>query len=587
MVENEIPTARPNQTLLEFWTGGVNSLLHPSNAGKAQYVHGENIMIRGGVPQTRFGLDLKLAVPGERVQGIRLFTPTNALPVLVFAVDGLVYTSPYPYNTFVQLAGIRFSSFAERIVFQPCVKSIQRNPDGSLKNIKPYRVLIMQDGVSRAAFWDGKTARHLNPDAPFRETPTGLWMAWSGTRLWIARDNHVFASDLADPLSNWETLYIAERDRFELPGDCTGLIETPDKSSLLAFSEDDTTAFQSSIRDRRLWTQTPDFQYTLIPGVGCIAGRSPVNSGGKTSWFSKNGWVDLNAAMFQQRDSDVSPRDSDMMRYKRNISHTSDRIAAVAFEQLTLLSVPSGDIWNAQTWVLDHGVIETLNESAPNSWASIWTGFRPVEWTKGSVLGQDRVFCACFDETAFNGTRIHIWEAMLPDRQDRGNRIACQLQTPLQTFDGSLQRFKYAEIEVNEILGNVSLKIFLTGSKGGFTEIYSGTFQAEEGCIGSVGLEELENDTILENYIPQSRRFQTLEPSSQTTEGNLEAESAAPANIDTAFGLLFEWRGRMGVKSVKMFTVAAPDTKGGTGAGNEATAHNILTEEGKTKNVAP
>lgn len=582
MAEKPLPSPAIAETYLDFWTGGINSLLHPSNPGERQYVHGENIITRGGVPQTRPGFDLRLGIAGETAQGCKLFTPTNSLPVLVMAVDGLIYVSPYPFTGFSLLGGITFSSSVERIVFQAAVKSVERLPDGTLRNIKPIRVLIMQDGVSRAAFWDGKTARHLNPDLPFRETPTGTWMAWSGTRLWVARGNHLFASDLADPLSNWEGSYIAERDRFELPGDCTGLIDTPDKSALLAFTLEDTTAFKSSIRDRKLWLTTPDFQATLIPGVGCVSGRTPVNSGGKTSWLSKNGWVDLNSAMFQQRDSDVSPSDMEMMRHKTNISHTSDRACAVAFEKLILLSVPSGDIYNAQTWVLDHGVIKTLNEGTPNAWSSIWTGLRPVEWTKGSVLGQDRIFCLTYDATAFNGNRIHLWEAMTPDRQDRGNRVSSQFQTSLRTIDGSLHRFKYAEVELAEVMGNVSLTIYLTGTKGGFTEIYSGHFQAEEGSVENSAV-EYDLDHIFENYIPQSRRFSTKEWSPQSSDGALQAESNLPANIDTAFGLLFEWRGRMGVKSIKMFTQAVPTMKGGTGEGDESSDTNILTEAGETK----
>jgi hypothetical protein len=102
---------------------------------------------------------------------------------------------------------------------------------------------MMQDGVTRAAFWDGSISRHLNPtpstltdangerltQVGLDETFIGLWMKWSGNRLWVSRDGMLFASDIGNPLKFTEAQYLNEGRAFYLPGECTGMIETPEQ----------------------------------------------------------------------------------------------------------------------------------------------------------------------------------------------------------------------------------------------------------------------------------------------------------------------------------------------------------------------
>lgn len=582
-----------NITQMELWTGGINSLPFPTDVAANQYHWGENIHNRGGIPQTRYGLQLTLSIPGTKAQGITMFRPTGGLPVLVMAVDGLIYISQYPYQVFTQLPNIQFYPTADQVTFCSAVQSIKQLPNTTLVAINPTAVLIMQDGLSKAAYWDGSTSRHLNPDASAKETPTGLWMAWAGSRLWVAQGGSVFASDLEDPLRNTESQYLAERDNFQLPDDCTGMIQTADKQGLLAFTLNDTTSFQSSILDRTQWQTTPNFQQVLLPGIGCIAGKSPQNRFGLTWWFTKDGWIDFNSAMATLRDSTLYARDSEMMRSKTKIGPTATLICTALFENCALVSVPAGDIYNAHTWMQDfvvstEGTPETAFASYSRypAWASVWTGFRPVEWAVGPVAGNDRCFCLSQDATNYNMTNIHAWEAFNATRKDNGNRISCQFQTKLSKAQGGdYQQFKYAEVELCEVLGEVDLTIYLYGTRGGFTQIFSGRFEAEEGVFGSADNQIISFDTVIENYIPQTRKFKTDEPSAQNASTTTPlAETEMTGIIDTAFGFLFQWRGRMGVKSIQMHTMDYETRKGSTGMRNEEGKILVLTEQGVSSN---
>ncbi len=57
--------------------------------------------------------------------------------------------------------------------------------------------------------------RHLNQVELITETVQGLWMAWIGSRLWVARGRQLFASDIFDPLHFNETTYIGGGGSFQ------------------------------------------------------------------------------------------------------------------------------------------------------------------------------------------------------------------------------------------------------------------------------------------------------------------------------------------------------------------------------------
>lgn len=582
-----MPETPPTITYAELWTAGMNSMLYPTNSGQGAYVWGENIMIRGGIPQTRLGLNLHLSIPGTLLQGLTFFRPLNGIPVLVFAIDGLIYYSKWPYQVYAQIQGIQFSSISEQIVMTQCVKSARRNPDGTITVVPAFNVLVMQDGSTKAAFWDGTTGRHLDPSAAGLETPVGLWQAWAGNRLWVAFGNQVFASDIDDPLSFSERVYISQRDGFAFSTDVSGMIESSDKQGLLVFTINDVSTLQSSIQDRTQWSGTTNFQQFLIPGVGCIAGKTILNQFGSTWWLSRDGWIDLNSALFTLRNSQLVVRDNEMMQSKRKISPTAYLSCAVAFSNMLGLSVPSGSLRNAHTWILDHAVATTLGGSAPDAWASVWSGFQPVEWATSEVVGINRCFAGCQDATAYQQNYIHIWEAFLDERTDNGNRIGCQFQTGLKLMQG-MSRFMYAKLDLIEIIGDVVLNVYLYGTKGGFTQIYHGLLQAEIGSPGSINQTLYSSDTIFQTFAPQTRTIFTDRPSPQSeAQGDVNQESDRPPEVDYAFGVLVQWSGRMAIRGISLFTKTEPDEKGRNGQDDESADHRIINEEGQSISASP
>lgn len=564
----------------KFWSGGCNSLIHPTDIGDRYYAWGENIVNRGGIAQNRPGWKVRSSLPGLRLQGFCIFTPRNSTARLVVAVDGKIYYAEYPGYVFVQLTALSFSASAEFIEFQSAVQSVQRNPDGTLKIITPTPVLIIQDGENRTGYWDGSTAKHLNPEAPNYGTPIGLWMAWTSSRLWVMSGRRLYASDIADPTTFSENTYLAERSNFDLPDEGTGLIETADQTGLLAFTKTTTTSFQSYIHKRTDWALTKDFQKVIIPGVGCVAGRTARNQFGTTYFLSDRGFVSLNAALYTLRDNKLDTQDGAMMRSKRNLSPRLTAACAVAFENYFLVSVPSGDKYNAHTWALDQSPLD----GAPPAWCGIWTGARPAQWATGRVGGRERCFFAAYDKTALEDTHIHIWETFQDDREDEGGPVSCQFEDRLITGD-DLASFKYAEIEVVELLGDCNLKVFVAGTRGGWVQIADIDLQAEKGSIGSVYQRKITLSSILRAFKPQARTVKTREFTPKDAQCSPEYSGAA-AGIDKGFSILLEWRGRMGVREIKYYFGDTPQNPKGQCEPSEADEHNAVSDHGVTITAA-
>lgn len=567
---------------LNFWHLGINSLLPPAEIAKNQYAWGENIINRGGIIQTRPGRRVLNSIKGSNPQGIAIFKPKGSTPRIVAAVDGFVYTLSYPKFEPVKLEGVKFSPTAKRVHFCEAIKSIQRNADESLKVIDPLPVLIMQDGTTQAAYWDGGTARHLDPSINARETPIGTWMAWISSRLWVVNGTKVFVGDLQDPLSHTEAQYLLSRDSFELPGECTGLIPTANRTGLLAFTSRTTTAFKVTERDRTKWANIENFQDLILPEVGCVSGWSACNQYGTTHWMSDKGLVNFDSAFSTTQSSKLVTEDEAMMRSRRKLAPGMDVACSIAFENLLFVSVPSGSKHNEHTWVMDQSALTADDKTGV--WASIWTGTRPVQWATGELGGQNRLINLSYDRSAKNDTRIHVWEEMLSDRSDEGGRIACQFITGA-AMANELLRFKFARVEAVEIYGEVDLKVYVAGTRGPWYEIGSYRFQAERGCFGSSKMPLIKSDSIIREFRPQARSFETQEFSAEDKVSTKEQEPYVPG-IDRGFMMRFDWVGRFGIREITMTVDAGPAENHGAPACLDATGGeigpNAISESGET-----
>lgn len=563
-----------------FWIGGVNSLLHPADIAKNQIAWAENIIHRGGIIQNRPGHAIKSSIEGEKLQGFCMFTPRGSDAKLIAAVDGVIYAASWPELVFRPIGGsdFRFSESVEMVHFQPCVQSSKRNQDGSITLIDPTPILMISDGESLTGYWDGLTAKKLRGDTVTRGTPILSWMKWSGSCLWGALGNRVYVSDLTNPLSFFDNQYLAQRSNFDLPGDVTGMIETSDQRSLLVFTKTTTTSFQSHVRDRAQWKAIPDFQRLVLPEIGCVAGRTAVNQYGFTYWMSESGVMSLDAASFALHSAKLDPVDGPMMRSKRNLCPEMGGACATARDNMLLMSVPSGSRYNAHTWVLDQSPLGGLPGSTP-SWAGIWTGVCPVQYTQGEIGGRDRIYFASRDHSILNGTRLHIWESFLNSREDNGNPVSCQVQFAALAAN-TLNAFKYAEFELVEVLGEVDLSVYVIGTRGKRHLAGQFHYSAQKGSIGSPSQLRINATSILKAYRPQARSDRTEEFTPQDTDDTPELSGNIPGR-DRGIALIFEWIGRMGIREITTTLERATAPNRGGVTGSEAGQVNMVTERGE------
>lgn len=147
-----------------FLVSGMNSSDDAMFIDDRSYFSAMNIVNRGGLVQSRPGYRCLFTLPSGNLQGVCYFRPLNSSAYIVFAVEGVVYASKYPFTSYSNLPGIQFYKGARQIYWATAIKSVSQADDGSLTLIDPVRLLVMQDGgYTRAAFWDGSTSRHLDP----------------------------------------------------------------------------------------------------------------------------------------------------------------------------------------------------------------------------------------------------------------------------------------------------------------------------------------------------------------------------------------------------------------------------------------
>ena len=71
---------------------GANSYKLSTDLGDTEYVMGMNIVMRGGIAQTRPGTRSLFCLPSGNFQGATLFTPDNGTAQIVAAVDGKIFS---------------------------------------------------------------------------------------------------------------------------------------------------------------------------------------------------------------------------------------------------------------------------------------------------------------------------------------------------------------------------------------------------------------------------------------------------------------------------------------------------------------
>lgn len=560
------------------FTGGMNSLDTPIALTDSFYRSSMNMVNRGGVLQTRPGYEYKFTMPAGNLQGGIMFRPSSGFEFLVFAVEGLVYSSQYPFKTCEQIVGLEFRSDVTDIYFCTAEKGSQVQSDDTVKLITPFKLVIIQDGYTPPGIWDGSSAQHLL-DA--NETPIGSVMAWSGNRLWVAREQEIFASDIFDPTSFREGTYLSNAKSFLLEKPVTAMVEVTTKNigQLVAFTDTSATLFQSNIRKRSTWDTTDQFQAVLLPEIGCVAHRSIVTMHGLLWWYSAFGLTNLNAALSSYVTSEFSYQDNEMAISKGFLSPRQSTIACAVFENYLLTSVPHADVFNSHTWVIDKAPGDTVNVDSPSAWNSYWTGTRPVAWAFGYVQGVNRIFQFSKDYDGNN----RCWEAFSDDRTDAGAPIVWSMETRGYSNKSiTKKKFRFAEVDFTELSGQVDVGVYWAGtSRGAYKSILQKRFVANTGVIDSA-VELDYDDSVLYSLKKQSRLVRTNDvANSPTDKTSCNIESPDAEWYDAAFQLLIVGSGQAAVSTIRMFMDLIPENTSGDCVADETLEENNVRFDGR------
>lgn len=532
---------------------GQNSNMEPSQLAGGMYSRSMNTVNRGGIIQCRPGYRCRMALPDGNLQGGAFFVPKQGLPVFLFGVEGLLYSSEYPYKTFRQVENVSFAPQARQLYFKQVEQSIRLNEDGSLTLIDPRVLMVIQDGAySPPVVYDGTRAEHQRGATAI---PLGGAMEWVGDRLWVSRDADVFPSDLQNPVAFTEHLFIPTVKVFKMPGEVTAMSKSTnfDFPQLLIFTGDTTTVLQASLRDRSQWVTTVNFQYDLFKKIGATSQRSVIAHHGLLWWFSNYGLTSLDSAVQANSSSTLPYRDSEMADSKGLLSDDLSGVASASVENYLLVSVPYADRYNKHTWCLDNTTIQTLNEAAPPAWNSVWTGTRPVEWYSMELNGTSQVFYTSKD---FDG-RNRLWEAFTPDRLDDGCPITWYAELRGYTLQDPLRgkQFRFADVFLSELEGVFDIAVFWAGSqRGKYKRILTKRVQSNVGTLRYE--DELTADSTLFALKKQSRRLRTQDAREileGETHDSCDVESPQSEYLDEAFQLLIVGSGPGAIRQVKLF----------------------------------
>jgi hypothetical protein len=542
--------------------------------------------------------------------------------------------------TYTQVPNIQLYAFAKEVYACTAVQASERNSDGTISVVAPKRVLFLTDGgYTKTAFWDGASSGHINPlvtttpiidagafvvgtqytivstgttdftligaansvagttfvatgaglgdgtasTASVEErigTPVGGPVEFSGDRLWLARNNLVFASDISNPFSFEENEYAGEGGYFQFPERVVALRELPsaDNPVLVVFCVNSTWVLRSNVRNRSAWKTTDQFQRPLLSNVGCVSSRSVLQSYGMLWWMSPTGLVNIDVAQAAYVTSKLVPQDTAMAVSKSNLWTDLSETALGFYENFIVCSVPNGDRFNRHTWALDQTVLSDSQGSSTQGWSSVWTGTRPVQWATG--LFNNSLRCA-HASVGPDGSNI-VWESFVSEGLDDGLPILSFLETKAHLDFGdkagglNRKRFKFAEVSLEQVRGDVNLKVYWAGTRGRYKLLGEWNFAATEGSADA-----REASSYYETYNPQQRVVRTpavqgfSDPVTCTSRG---VESVWNDWIDVAFSILIVWSGPAAIRSYRIFADGEQEASTGDKVFDETGDRVLLSE---------
>jgi hypothetical protein len=593
------------------YTGGVDSLLYPTDLVQGTYAWGVNVINRGGVVQTRPGKRRIISFLGHNAQGHCWVRTMDDRNYELVAIDGKVYWSPYPFVEWTKMDGVIFHSDAPRIYFCNAEQAIQYDVSNNIVLLpNPKNIVLMQDGTSTPCFWDTDDfssgvvdVTHVT-GTPASPLPIGTAMLWQDNRLWVVCKNLVFASDLLYPQSFTENTYLAEASGFRFPRPVVNLVPSPVQGILVA-TQSSLHSLQSFIQKREDWSTTPNFQADVNLEVGFIAPFGYVYLHGMLWFLTARGIISYDRATTENLSTLLLTVDGEMARSKHVFSPDVTFACLGVWENILMVSVPASCLENRHTWIMDGGVAEKLNNQAGMCWTGIWTGTYPVQYTSPIINGTQHNYELSYSSgfLALNEgdspspqpetdlplqSYIHLWENYIPSQvTDVEANINCSFETRaflLQTDD--YYRFVFAELMLVNLKGTVPIQVYVTGLGGNYQLLFATTLRADVGPWGNPSKETklyyitTQGSTEFENYRRQVRHLRTSEwvVNGKPSDGAACTEIQRMDGVDKAFQLMIQWQGRLGVRQIKFFYDRQLQSPQGICPVDESTRSHIVLE---------
>lgn len=552
---------------------GMKSDSDPGVLRPGYYHSSINMLNVGGTLSCRPGHKCLMKLPQGKLQGAALFKPALGLEQILIVISGVVYVSTYPFAEFRFLPNVLMSPTAKQMYFQQATQSAHRKSadiGSAIELIPPREVIFIQDGGFTApAYYDGAQAGHIRGQ-PF-ETPAGGPMAWAGDRLWVAVGRNVFASDIANPFSFREQIYLGGVQGFRFSADVTAMTKSSSGQfpQLFVFTDGSLSILQANIRNRDLWPVTDNFQMEILQ-VGSAGQRSVISHFGRIYFFSNEGFTWFDAATAGNLTSRNPVRDNEMYVSKVRLHEDLSLVAGAVFGNYVLMSVPFEDLFNKHTWVLNNASLETINDNSGPSWASIWLGTRPVEWIYGQIAGAERIYHISADEDCEN----RLWESFRPERMDNVNCPITWAVEPRAYFGASYQnktpgrnsRLRWADIALLCIEEDLELGVFYAGGlRGAYKHILAKLISVAEGAV-CTDCAPVCNDTILCGWKGQVRIERTEDVAQMSLDnetGTCSIESESNEDIDDEFQLLVVGHGPATIRWIKAYALLEQEDQNG------------------------
>lgn len=559
---------------------GCKSDCDPGQVPLGFYWMGINIINQGGLPACRPGHRCLVTLPDGNLQGGTFFRPKVGLEHIVILIDGRAYASEFPFDTWRTLPNIQLSPDAKQVFFVRAEQSANRLNDdltAPIEVVTPRNILFIQDGgFSAPAWYDGSNSGQDR--GKLYGVPSGSVMRWVGDRLWVSKGPNIYASDIANPFSFREQIYLGGVSAFVFPAEVTAMAITPSLEfpQLLVFTESTTSIIKASVRERASWVSTQDMQRQIFD-IGCSSAKSVVEHFGQLAWFSSSGIVFFDSAALSKQTARLPLRDNELLYSKTQLHADLSQVAGAGFGPYILMSVPAEDLYNRHTWVCNNASLETLQDSSGPSWCGYWTGTRPVEWIHGVIAGSDRIYHVSRDEDGSN----RLWESFTKDQLDSGCPIQWAIFSRgyfgMTSQSGKPQglecQFCWADVSLSGISEDFDMAIYFAGGlRGAFKRILARSYKIAKGSFES-GI-EIDMSTEIFAFKPQSRTARTEDARQLDNDrdtGVCPVESNYIDCIDESFQLLVVGQGPAAIRWIRAYAQSEKEV--------QSADNNALTDE--------